>query len=378
MTSTTLFSDVVLPAATWYEKHDLNTTDMHPFIHAFTPAINPPWQTRTDFDAFHGIAKAFSDARRPAPRRAQGPGRRAAAARHPRRAGHARRRGAGLEDRRGARGARRARCRSSSWWSATTARSREKMAALGPLLDRLGTTTKAVTVDVNPEIELPAADQRHGPRRRRRRPAPAGHRHPRLRGDPRAVRHHQRPGRHRRVPVPGTAHRAAAGRPGRRARGQADPLRRHPVPAGAGHHQPGVVGQRARRPALLAVHHQRRAAQAVAHADRPAALLPRPRLDAGAGRGAAGVPAAAGHAQALRRTAAGPQRRAGADRALPDPALEVVDPLRVPGQPHHADAVARRPDDVDERDRTRRRSAWPTTTGSRRSTATASWSAGPW
>src|SRR5690606_20849073 len=50
MTSTTLFSDIVLPAATWYEKHDLSSTDMHPFVHAFTPAINPPWQTRTDFD----------------------------------------------------------------------------------------------------------------------------------------------------------------------------------------------------------------------------------------------------------------------------------------------------------------------------------------
>jgi nitrate reductase alpha subunit len=61
MTSTTLFSDVVLPAATWYEKHDLNTTDMHPFVHAFTPAINPPWQTRTDFDAFHRIAAKFSE-----------------------------------------------------------------------------------------------------------------------------------------------------------------------------------------------------------------------------------------------------------------------------------------------------------------------------
>ncbi|MGB8504961.1 nitrate reductase subunit alpha, partial [Mycobacterium sp.] len=28
-TSTTLFSDIVLPAATWYEKHDLSSTDMH-------------------------------------------------------------------------------------------------------------------------------------------------------------------------------------------------------------------------------------------------------------------------------------------------------------------------------------------------------------
>ncbi|KWW98225.1 nitrate reductase [Carbonactinospora thermoautotrophica] len=60
MTSTALLADVVLPAATWYEKHDLSSTDMHPFVHAFNPAIAPPWQTRTDFDAFHAIARAFS------------------------------------------------------------------------------------------------------------------------------------------------------------------------------------------------------------------------------------------------------------------------------------------------------------------------------
>lgn len=59
-TSTTLFSDVVLPAATWYEKHDLNTTDMHPFVHSFNPAIAPPWQTRTDWDAWQTIAEKFS------------------------------------------------------------------------------------------------------------------------------------------------------------------------------------------------------------------------------------------------------------------------------------------------------------------------------
>jgi len=61
MTSTTLFSDVVLPAATWYEKHDLSTTDMHPFVNSFNPAIGPPWQTRTDFDTFATIARAFSE-----------------------------------------------------------------------------------------------------------------------------------------------------------------------------------------------------------------------------------------------------------------------------------------------------------------------------
>jgi len=60
-TSTTVFSDVVLPAATWYEKHDLNTTDMHPFVHSFNPAIAPPWQTRTDWDAWQTIATKFSE-----------------------------------------------------------------------------------------------------------------------------------------------------------------------------------------------------------------------------------------------------------------------------------------------------------------------------
>ncbi|QFY14574.1 nitrate reductase subunit alpha [Nonomuraea phyllanthi] len=61
MTSTALFADVVLPAATWYEKHDLSSTDMHPFVHAFNPAIAPPWQARSDHDAFLGLADAFSE-----------------------------------------------------------------------------------------------------------------------------------------------------------------------------------------------------------------------------------------------------------------------------------------------------------------------------
>ncbi len=61
MTSSTIFSDVVLPAATWYEKHDLSTTDMHPFIHSFNPAIAPPWQAKTDWDTFKEIAKKFSE-----------------------------------------------------------------------------------------------------------------------------------------------------------------------------------------------------------------------------------------------------------------------------------------------------------------------------
>ena len=57
MTSSTILSDIVLPAATWYEKHDISTTDMHPFIHSFNPAIAPPWQTKTDWDIFQVLAE---------------------------------------------------------------------------------------------------------------------------------------------------------------------------------------------------------------------------------------------------------------------------------------------------------------------------------
>lgn len=56
MTSSTLLSDLVFPAATWYEKYDLSSTDMHPYVHAFTPAIDPPWETRTDFQIFTDLA----------------------------------------------------------------------------------------------------------------------------------------------------------------------------------------------------------------------------------------------------------------------------------------------------------------------------------
>ncbi|MCP4894826.1 MAG: nitrate reductase subunit alpha [Actinomycetales bacterium] len=61
MTSTGLFGDILLPAATWYEKHDLSTTDMHPFIHAFTPAIDPPWETRSDYDIFQAFGRKVSE-----------------------------------------------------------------------------------------------------------------------------------------------------------------------------------------------------------------------------------------------------------------------------------------------------------------------------
>ncbi|CAM5701996.1 nitrate reductase (quinone) OS=Streptomyces tendae OX=1932 GN=GUR47_01500 PE=3 SV=1 [Streptomyces tendae] len=60
-TSSTLLSDVVLPAATWYEKHDLSSTDMHPYGARLSPAVSPPWQARTDFDTFKLLAEKLSE-----------------------------------------------------------------------------------------------------------------------------------------------------------------------------------------------------------------------------------------------------------------------------------------------------------------------------
>nr|MCU0258155.1 molybdopterin-dependent oxidoreductase [Solirubrobacteraceae bacterium] len=59
MNGSALYSDIVLPAATWYEKHDISSTDLHPFVHAFDQAVPPPWESRSDWDAFSMIAERF-------------------------------------------------------------------------------------------------------------------------------------------------------------------------------------------------------------------------------------------------------------------------------------------------------------------------------
>ena len=60
MSSTCLFSDIVLPTATWYEKDDMNTSDMHPFIHPLSAAVDPAWEAKSDWEIYKDIAKSFS------------------------------------------------------------------------------------------------------------------------------------------------------------------------------------------------------------------------------------------------------------------------------------------------------------------------------
>ncbi len=61
MDTSALYSDIVLPAASWYEKFDLNTTDMHTFIHPLAKAIPPVWESKSDWDTFKSIAKVTSE-----------------------------------------------------------------------------------------------------------------------------------------------------------------------------------------------------------------------------------------------------------------------------------------------------------------------------
>jgi len=60
MDSTANYADIVLPAAFWYEKYDVTFGDMHTFVHPLTPAIQPPWEAKHDWEAFKLIAKKFS------------------------------------------------------------------------------------------------------------------------------------------------------------------------------------------------------------------------------------------------------------------------------------------------------------------------------
>ncbi len=61
MDTSALYSDIVLPAATWYEKADLNSTDMHSFIHPLSAAVPPAWESRSDWDMFRSIAGRTSE-----------------------------------------------------------------------------------------------------------------------------------------------------------------------------------------------------------------------------------------------------------------------------------------------------------------------------
>ena len=292
MTTTGLYSDIVLPAATWYEKHDLSMTDMHPFVHSFNQAVPPPWEARTDWDCFGAIARAFSQlaaehlgVRRdivPAPVLHDTPGEIAS-------------RAASVRDWRAGE------CEPvpGRTMPELTVVERdygavaEQWAALGPLAERLGSTVKSASWMPGSRGRAARRPQRPRSRRRRRRPARRSSgpsRSPRRSSRSRASRTagSRSPGfrsLEERCGVP-------AGRPRRGRRGDADHVPGHAGAAAARDHLARVVGDRRGGPRLRRVHDQRRAREALAHALGPHAPLPRPRLDARARREPARLPAA--------------------------------------------------------------------------------------
>jgi complex iron-sulfur molybdoenzyme family reductase subunit alpha len=59
MDTTALYADYVLPAATSYEKYDLNSSDLHTFIHPLTPAVEPMFEAKSDWQIFRALAEAI-------------------------------------------------------------------------------------------------------------------------------------------------------------------------------------------------------------------------------------------------------------------------------------------------------------------------------
>jgi len=57
MDTSALYSDVVLPAASWYEKDDLSSTDLHSFIHPLQQVVPPCWESKSDWQIFRELAR---------------------------------------------------------------------------------------------------------------------------------------------------------------------------------------------------------------------------------------------------------------------------------------------------------------------------------
>lgn len=57
MSTSCQWSDVVLPAPSWYEKHDLTATILHPYLQLQQPAIKPLFESRSELWIFRELAK---------------------------------------------------------------------------------------------------------------------------------------------------------------------------------------------------------------------------------------------------------------------------------------------------------------------------------
>ncbi|WP_304612841.1 molybdopterin-dependent oxidoreductase [Salinilacihabitans rarus] len=61
MDSSALYADIVLPTASHYEKYDLSMTDMHTYVHPFTPAVEPLGDAKSDWQIFRDLAAKIQE-----------------------------------------------------------------------------------------------------------------------------------------------------------------------------------------------------------------------------------------------------------------------------------------------------------------------------
>ncbi len=62
MTDTVKYADIVLPAATWYEKTDLTATPLHPYLQLQQPAIPPRGEARSELWIWQELVKRIDPA----------------------------------------------------------------------------------------------------------------------------------------------------------------------------------------------------------------------------------------------------------------------------------------------------------------------------
>jgi anaerobic selenocysteine-containing dehydrogenase len=60
MTTSCQWSDVVLPVTSWYEKHDLTATPVHPYVQLQQPAIKPLFESRSELWIFRELARRLN------------------------------------------------------------------------------------------------------------------------------------------------------------------------------------------------------------------------------------------------------------------------------------------------------------------------------
>ena len=350
MNTTGLFSDIVLPTATWYEKNDLNTTDMHPFIHPLTAAIDPVWESRSDWNIFRGIAEAFSQGGGRSPRYREGSG--ADAARCTTRRASSPSRGS-----RTGSAASASRCPGRTMPAHDRGRARlpehlQEVHRARPAAREARQRRQGHQLEHRGGSRVSAPPQSRGAgrghhqghaadpdrRARDRDPADAGARD-------------QRQGRGQVVAGARQEHRARARPPRAAPRGREDPLSRSGRPAAQDHQLADLERHRVRGDHLQRRLDQRARADPLAHADRAPALLPGSPVDAGLRRGLHPLQAADRHQDHRHDHRREGQRQSAGRAQLHHAAPEVGHPQHLHRQPADADPVARRPDHLDQRDR---------------------------